>query len=63
MLWMYAAVSGVLKHAISKKQGNFRFFSESPYRLVVRTSRRGRDHPGSTPGGDIFHALDVVAVV
>ena len=24
--------------------------------LVVRTSRCGRDNPGSTPGGDIFHA-------
>ena len=23
------------------------------HRLVVRTSRRGRDNPGSTPGGDI----------
>ena len=27
---------------------------QSPYRLVVRTSRRGRDNPGSTPGVDIF---------
>ena len=26
----------------------------SPHRLVVRTSRRGRDNPGSTPGVDIF---------
>ena len=26
----------------------------SPHRLVVRTSRRGRDNPGSTPGEDIF---------
>ena len=25
---------------------------QSPYRLVVRTSCRGRDNPGSTPGGD-----------
>ena len=25
----------------------------SPYRLVVRTSRRGHDNPGSTPGEDI----------
>ena len=24
-----------------------------PHRLVVRTSRRGRDNPGSTPGEDI----------
>ena len=29
----------------------------SPHRLVVRTSRRGRDNPGSTPGEDIFHML------
>ena len=27
-----------------------------PHRLVVRTSRCGRDNPGSIPGGDIFHA-------
>ena len=27
---------------------------KSPYRLVVRTSRRGRDNPGSTPGEDIL---------
>ena len=27
---------------------------QSPYRLVVRTSRRGRDNPGLTPGGDIW---------
>ena len=27
---------------------------QSPYRLVVRTSRCGRDNPGSTPGEDIF---------
>ena len=26
---------------------------QSPYRLVVRTSRCGRDNPGSTPGEDI----------
>ena len=26
---------------------------KSPYRLVVRTSRRGRDNPGSTPGAVI----------
>ena len=25
---------------------------QSPHRLVVRTSRRGRDNPGSTPGVD-----------
>ena len=27
-----------------------------PHRLVVRTSRRGRDNPGSTPGVDISRA-------
>ena len=27
--------------------------AERPCRLVVRTSRRGRDNPGSTPGVDI----------
>ena len=27
--------------------------NKSPYRLVVRTSRCGRDNPGSTPGEDI----------
>ena len=28
--------------------------TSSPHRLVVRTSRCGRDNPGSTPGVDIF---------
>ena len=27
------------------------------HRLVVRTSRCGRDNPGSNPGGDIYHIL------
>ena len=27
--------------------------TKSPHRLVVRTSRRGRDNPGSTPGVDM----------
>ena len=27
---------------------------QSPYRLMVRTSCRGRDNPGSTPRGDIW---------
>ena len=27
---------------------------QSPYRLVVRTSRCGRDNPGSTPGEDMY---------
>ena len=27
-------------------------FSCSPHRLVARTSRRGRDNPGATPGAD-----------
>ena len=29
------------------------FLGQCPYRLVVRTSRCGRDNPGSTPGEDI----------
>ena len=29
------------------------WFSSCPHRLVVRTSRCGRDNPGSTPGVDI----------
>ena len=29
---------------------------QGPHRLVVRTSRCGRDNPGSTPGVDIFRA-------
>ena len=28
--------------------------SQSPYRLVVRTSGCGRDNPGSTPGEDML---------
>ena len=28
--------------------------ASGPHRLVVRTSRCGRDNPGSTPGEDIF---------
>ena len=27
---------------------------QGPYRLVVRTSRCGRDNPGSTPGEDMY---------
>ena len=30
-------------------------FTMVPHRLVVRTSRRGRDNPGSTPGVDILN--------
>ena len=41
------------------------FTRQGPHRLVVRTSRRGRDNPGSTPGVDIFinpmDSLDVPA--
>ena len=33
----------------------------SPHRLVVRTSRCGRDNPGSTPGVDSFHSDAYVA--
>ena len=32
-----------------------------PHRLVVRTSRRGRDNPGSTPGEDIYICRHVYA--
>ena len=32
----------------------FALDKHGPYRLVVRTSRCGRDNPGSTPGGDNF---------
>ena len=45
---------------LSKETGGCNFDSKSqsfecssPHRLVVRTSRRGRDNPGSTPGEDI----------
>ena len=31
-----------------------------PHRLVVRTSRRGRDNPGSTPGVDILAITPLV---
>ena len=31
--------------------------AQGPYRLVVRTSRCGRDNPGSTPGEDICSML------
>ena len=33
-----------------------------PHRLVVRTSRRGRDNPGSTPGVDTFSYAIVAAI-
>ena len=29
--------------------------AQGPYRLVVRTSRCGRDNPGSTPGEDMHY--------
>ena len=35
------------------RSGGVSLCSHCPYRLVVRTSRRGRDNPGSTPGEDI----------
>lgn len=34
-----------------------------PYRLVVRTSRRGRDNPGSTPGMVMISALRPAAQI
>ena len=39
-------------HSLFQEMLNYR--TSSPHRLVVRTSRRGRDNPGSTPGEDIF---------
>ena len=35
---------------------------QGPYRLVVRTSRCGRDNPGSTPGEDIARTLCVAVI-
>ena len=44
----------VLTHARSSPTiGTALLASKCPHRLVVRTSRRGRDNPGSTPGVDI----------
>ena len=31
-----------------------------PHRLVVRTSRRGRDNPGSTPGEDMYTIKNII---
>ena len=36
---------------------------ECPCRLVVRTSRCGRDNPGSTPGVDILSKLPCLPVL
>jgi hypothetical protein len=41
---------GVSQAEQSNKKGSD---TQSPYRLVVRTSRCGRDNPGSTPGEGI----------
>ena len=42
-------------HELFKHQGLIGDFPTNRLqRLVVRTSRCGRDNPGSTPGGDIF---------
>ena len=38
----------------ARASSNFTRPTPSPHRLVVRTSRCGRDNPGSTPGVDIF---------
>ena len=40
------------RHAFTRQQDGLHI-SQGPHRLVVRTSRCGRDIPGSTPGGDI----------
>ena len=39
------------------------FSSSCPHRLVVRTSRRGRDNPGSTPGVDMRMRTDPCALL
>ena len=41
----------------------FRVWGHSPHRLVVRTSRCGRDNPGSTPGEDIVLMCGCVVCV
>ena len=50
--------------AASHKLEYFAIFpsSASPHRLVVRTSRRGRDNPGSTPGEDISFCKAILAL-
>ena len=56
--WPLAA-EGSSKSVICSLYFLWKFFvqsqphAQSPYRLVVRTSRCGRDNPGSTPGEDI----------
>ena len=40
------------------KLARFLQLEQSPYRLVVRTSRCGRDNPGSTPGEDILKLIN-----
>ena len=37
-------------------------WEHSPHRLVVRTSRCGRDNPGSTPGEDILFCVRLYAI-
>ena len=45
---------GVMFPAACQGCQEVRHTQQSPYRLVVRTSRGGRDNPGSTPAGDIW---------
>ena len=40
-------------------KGYFNLRCQRPIRLAVRTSRCGRDNPGSNPGLDIFTCLQL----
>ena len=57
-LWYFVSFSLLslhvawLLHAAAKPSS--RLCAHGPHRLVVRTSRCGRDNPGSTPGVDIW---------
>jgi hypothetical protein len=50
--WLWQSQELLLEHA-----------SHGPYRLVVRTSRCGRDNPGSTPGGDICRSPSLIELM
>ena len=45
LLWLVPACSALKTRPVAATR-------QRPHRLVVRTSRRGRDNPGSTPGVD-----------
>ena len=66
LVWTFGIVHRVFSFVLSRYtprlvQTEFGFhccvrllYSHRPHRLVVRTSRCGRDNPGSTPGVDIY---------